>query len=173
MSADSHVDVSEAPVLSPGLSANHSMQTSGDGDTDPSPSPSPTPLGRSPKRRRIHSPSDDDDHLDEPHPLNSPQPSPSSLPSWFNAHRTFLGHPREEISAFLSHRGVQQPTTQLLPEPPTGGRRSVFQYSPVASQDNMRFIGWRQKIDTWPTDTHRHLRRASTLPVLAREFTRI
>jgi hypothetical protein len=72
--------------------------------------------------------------------------------------RTFFGHDREFMSLFISMRGVVPRTTEVLPNhvrvPET---RGILDYLPVTSPDNSRFIGWREKVETWPSNKLCHI----------------
>jgi hypothetical protein len=163
MSDNGSIELNEISLHSPGQSGINSMDLSSNGDFDRSPSPAE----RSPKRRRLHSPShngnEDFSGLMNGHLSSDPaSSSSSSLPDRLGLPQTFLGQNREYLSLIMSQRGVERVDTQprVLSSPLSA--HSMLQQSPVAAADNMHFIGWRDKIETWPTDDGRHIRRCLT-----------
>jgi len=75
-----------------------------------------------------------------------------NLPSWFNTSWLPHNHRHERIATGTPSMGMAILTTQMMEmhiqEAPE--IRGMQDCSPVADKSNTGFIGWRQKLGTWP-----------------------
>jgi len=123
-------------TLTPGLSAQHSMQNS----QTPSETQGSDGSERNPKRMRFSSPETNGVEGVE-HPLSI---------SRFLAYH----HRQEFLIHTITARTVQQPTMVPLPAHPIdvpNHPNAMLEYSPVSDDEGLHFIGWRAKVETWPT----------------------
>jgi hypothetical protein len=91
------------------------------------------------------------------HTLSSLQPT-SNLPSWLQASWLNIPHRHERIALGLTSMGMSILTREMMEmhANQTADIRGLPDCLPVAGRTGTKFIGWRQKLGTWPRYSRAH-----------------